>query len=311
MSRLGRAMSAAIGGIAALVPVFGLLAAASAAEPARAPGAYVLPSQSSFWSEMRSRSSFEYYLRVNGPSIGGTIHGEVGESYNPFVSGRWPVQVFHSLTYGFRIDDKTTAALEGSAVQDVARGVVDKFGYPVNPAWTLFHPAVRVSRTSMLDNSLFSMSFDATVFFPTSSFAQKQTMLFSLALDQTWNVKLPASRWSTGLNTRIQPTAYKQALPQDQYDSQRRLLFISGGPFVNFRISDRFELANTSLFDCDKYAGRDSLLDFDSASDDRVQSQLNYYSPGRMARVGAYVQSVVFQPGLDTSTVGMDLTLTF
>lgn len=237
-------------------------------------------------------------MRFNGPALGHTFQ----ESYNPYTNSIWPVQMFHSIGATHYFNKYYSLGIEGSGVQDVAYGVQNEFG-EITPQMSIFDPSLKFQRASAYENSWMHLGLGITYFIPATDFSRQQGKTGSFAFDQTWNYKPENRLWSFNLSTRLQPSFYRE-IPQGA-----QTFFFSVGHQVGYSFTDYFEIIHSSLFDLNQSGGKKSLFDFDNASLDRTQVQMNFYTPKKILRFGAYLQALVFDARFETTTIGIDLTL--
>lgn len=256
--------------------------------------------------------SGSYYVRLNGPTIG---RRKLKENYNPYLSGPDALHLFHSLSVGYRWHPLWRAGIGASGIQYITSGVRNSFGTVIDdPESLFFHPSLWITRYSLWETSLFSLSGKLSFFIPTSQFARDQTQLTSIDFSQSWNIKgLPAG-WSAALASTVEATVYRHSHRDinNPNDLDRRVLFFSAGHFIGYRISPRFGVANSSTFDIGRFSGASGLPGYNStSSDDRMQFSMNYYPAQKFMVWGAYLQAMIDRPALTKTNVGIDLSLYF
>ncbi len=282
--------------------------ATRAEEPTqRSPGAALTESESSSWEALLKNSEASLYTSVAGPSLGG---GNMGTSYNPFAGDRWPVQMYSALYLGYRLDSNWTLGAELSGVWN-ATTTTSRFGNEIQPSLSIFNPAIQLKRGNLVNIGWFDLFQTVQVFLPATEFSRiQQTMLISATLEHTYTFHPIDRRWLFGFNTRVQPTIYRQPVPQSPSEAWRQTFFVSGGHFLNYRLSQYFELLTETTFDAAHWGGSQGYLSFAPANDDRWRATMRW-TPGipLLANAGVFIQGLIFKPSLDATIVGADVTL--
>jgi hypothetical protein len=257
---------------------------------------------------IRSNSDLYVTTDFNGPSIG-RFGDNPGENYNVFQSGPWPLYLYHTLDFKYHFLPFQNFGMELSAKQDLVSGVRNEYG-EISPQFGFYDPQFWYEHSSLVENSWLRLAGQISIFPGVTDYSRENlTKLFSTAFDTTFNFKIKNYSWSAYVFNRIQPTFYRHPQKNGPYDYRRETMFFKVGHFVGYSLSNRFQLTHSSVFDCNHFSDAKSWGDLESSSDDRMKLQLNYFSPGGFLRAGAYLQTLAFQPRLNTSIVGLDLTL--
>ncbi len=257
-----------------------------------------------FFSEFANRSSFTYYTKLSGPSLGAPTL----ETYNVYTSSVWPLQLFHSLDYSYGLTTNDRIGFGVSGLNDLHVGVKDSQGNLINPSSSIFHPTISYSRDNLanLDGVVFSGGLTATI--PTSEFAISQGQILSLAFDLGLSLPIKDKHWGLSFSSRVQPTFYKDIEMTDPW-VKKQIWLVTGGHNLSYKISDQFDVTHSTSFDGDFYFNGPGT--FEPASEDRTALQLNAYTKGGALRLGFYGQTSLYSPSLLKTTVGIDLTLNF
>ncbi|MCM2277860.1 MAG: hypothetical protein NDJ89_07260 [Oligoflexia bacterium] len=252
------------------------------------------------------RSSATYFARLNGPAL----EGAPGGGYNVYAGSPWPVQLYQSLTYSYRLDRLTTVGVELSSAKGLVRDVPDSFGAPVATEWVIFHPALQLNRASLGESEQLAFYGLAQLFVPTSRFAREELRtLASVSLQPGFRLKALSGRWSGGMNTRLQATFYGST-PVTDYWKRERLLF-AAGHWLNFGLSPRLQLATSSHFDFNLETTGDRRSETGRGSDDRAEAQLNYFPFSNGSSFGVFLTCSLSSFSARTSFAGAQLTVNF
>jgi hypothetical protein len=276
--------------------------------PAAAPSSRSqLASSTSFWEDLGHRTDFNYFGQFNGPAFGRPLI----ENHNVFEEGPWPIYLYHEATLAFHPAPDFKFGMGLAATQDLAEGVNNRWGTPVKPSFTVFHPRVFASHQRIFDTGWLRLAGELSVLLPTSDYAQQERVFAGVSFNQTWNIRVPRG-WTLNFTTQVQPTFYQYELPIDYDGFQRETLFVAAGHYLSYQFNRNFELSTSSIFDARHMSNAPGgIWDFGSAAEDRLKIQLDYYHGSGIFRLGAFVQNVIARPRLDTSIVGANLTINF
>jgi hypothetical protein len=258
------------------------------------------PMERSAWDNV----DMYYGFFLNGPSIG----SDWGTTYSPFQQGTWPMYIYHTLDAQYHFDRTHLIGVEVSSHQDLTSGVTPSgWTAPVSPKFDFNDPQFWYTKKGVLNNRYFSTDAQFSVWPAVTSYSLDQMgEYFSAAVDTTWNLKLRDYRWNTYFTTRIRPTVYGTLINNDTYN--REWMYMSAGYYVGYTLSNSWQINLSGVFDCNLYADNVQLWNRGDGTDDRAQLELNYYL-GHVARIGGYFQSVVTNPSLVSSIVGLDITI--
>jgi hypothetical protein len=244
--------------------------------------------------------------QLNGPSLGTSM----SRNYNPFQNDYGPMYLYHTIDAINYLGWSDTVGVEVSAKQDFGRAVPNREGWPVTPVFTANDPQIWYRHNGVLDLPFLRVDGALSLFPGVTDYSRTQDyMLLSTALDGTYHIKTASHPWNLYFTTRVRPTFYTRKSPYFYWKQEQ--VFFSTGHYLGYRFSDRFELAHSSALDFDYYTDGSGTFLRGNAYDDRHALQLNYYIPAGYGRIGAYVQGLIAHPALETSTVGIDLTINF
>jgi hypothetical protein len=253
-----------------------------------------------------SKTDLIWTGQLNGPSLDRPF----GTNYNAFQQNYGPMYVYHTLDTIHHFDSTNNVGLELSAKQDFGHAVPGRDGFMVEPGFTLNDPQFWFRHNGVIETSWLKIDAALNVFPGLTSYSREQDyMLFSTALDGTYHIKLPDYRWNAYFSTRVRPTFYSLGGQTPYWKHEQ--LFLSTGHFVGYHFTDNYELTSSSALDLNYYADGSGRFIRGDGYDDRTQLEFNYYTSNGLIRVGAYVQSLIAEPRLETSSVGIDLTINF
>jgi hypothetical protein len=269
--------------------------------------------------QLAQRSTLNYYQQFLGP----TIAGKGGQSYNVFQEARTPYQSFHAmnLTYRFNSDwamggsiavvnayGETTSGQQNRLPGKMLR---DEF---FNARALLYVPTLKMG----IGNLYTTLAYEA----PTSVVARQTQMQHGAVLIQSFAFNLPSLRWSSGLIWQYYRAFYEENVatrPADFYFPgslpervARQTTIVSGGPYLSYRISDRWGLSSSVTFDWDQRGLQTDTQNFNNNLPDRARLGVSYF-PGQLkqlSNVGLFTQGLLkYTP--DTQVLGAEFALRF
>jgi hypothetical protein len=263
-------------------------------------------------SELRQaldKMDLYYTGNFSGPSLG----SDPSRTWNAFGRSQDTPYVYHTLDFNYHFDRQNLVGFEVAAKHDMREYTQPSPpGYIPNnpdPIWSWQDPQFWYKRSSILDMRYFWTDTMLSIF-PGMTDYSANTMgkIASFAWDTTWNMKLRDYRWTLYFTSRVMPTVYSDRVQGADDFAMRDWMYLSAGYYLGYRLAPSWQINTTAVFDC----GVQSTLDQDfyhtDAYDDRVGFELNYYV-GRLARIGTYVQTIVTDPTLDKTIVGLDVTV--
>jgi hypothetical protein len=270
-------------------------------------------------------TTLSYYQQFLGP----TPVGSGAETYNVFQegidspgTGRAPLQSFHAANLRHQLTPNWAFGATLSAVNGYTREVqnVNDRGdvYTNTPDWLFFNargyvsvPALRLSFGTLYT----TLSYE----FPTSNISKEDEMRWGWVAAQSFALNLPSVRWSAGLMGQVYRIYYENNVKPPPFAPELggrptplQTLIVSGGPYLNYRFSDRWMLGSIVTFDWDQRGVQSSTRDFNNNLSDRARMTLSYF-PQRfrvLQSVGLFSQALLkYRP--ETMALGADFSLRF
>ncbi len=270
-------------------------------------------------------TSLSYYQQFLGP----TPVGSGSETYNVFQegidspgTGRAPLQSFHALNLRHQITQDWAIGTTLSAVNGYTREVRnenDKGEVYTNTSDWLFFNARAYVNVPSLALSFGTLYTTLSYEHPTSNISKDDEMRWAWVVAQSFALNLPSVNWSAGLMGQVYRMYYQNNVKAPPFPVEfggrptpLQTMIVSGGPYVNYRFSDRWMLGSVVTFDWDQRGVQSSTQDFNNNLSDRARLTLSYF-PQKipfLKSVGLFTQTLLkFRP--ETSAIGADLTLRF
>jgi hypothetical protein len=278
-----------------------------------------------FGSMLLQRTSLSYYHMFLGPTLGGNMN----ETYNVFQegtdqpnTGRAPLQSFQSALLRFDISNDWAVGASLAVSNGYTNEVVnrDQRGNVTNRPDSQFYnarahlymPSFQLGNTVKIYSTL---SYEA----PTSVISRDDQMKFGAVLTENFAlITSPMSKWSGGVTGQIYRMFYENnqkgvpgCSPLDCTPTQLQTQIVTISPYVNYRISDKWNWGNMLILDWDQRGVQANSREFNNNLPHRVRTTISYY-PNRfnITNVGVFTQALVkFRP--DTTAVGAEVALRF
>lgn len=283
--------------------------------------------QKSLGKRLLENTSLTYYQQFLGP----TAAGRGGETYNVFQeatdipnTGRAPMQSFHAVNLRHQINTDWAVGATLSATNGYTKEVVNKDEngndlLPNKPATQFFNARAYVSLPPLatrVGTFYTTLSYEA----PTSEISKDNEMRYGWVAAQSFAFNLPDIRWSAGLMGQVYRMYYKNNVQMPAKACETcipspvalQTMIVSGGPYVNYRFSDKWMLGSVITFDWDQRGVQSGSRDFNNNLPHRGRVNLTYF-PQKIK----YLQSVgLFSQALlkyrnDTTAFGADFSLRF
>lgn len=280
--------------------------------------------KSSFGSMLLERTSLSYYHMFLGPTLGGPAN----ETYNVFQegvdqpnTGHAPLQSFQSALLRFDIN----------ANWGVGAGLAMSNGYTGEVENRTSQGSVTNSPDSQFYNARFHLympSWDwglATLYStfsyeaPTSVISRDDNMKFGLVLTENLALKTAvSSKWGGGVTGQIYRMFYENnqkavpgCHPLDCTPTQLQTQIITISPYVNYRISDKWNWGNMLILDWDQRGVQANSREFNNNLPHRVRTTISYYPNAyKITNVGVFAQALAkFRS--DTTALGAEIAFRF
>ncbi len=277
-----------------------------------------------FMGTLLQKTSLSYYHMFLGPTLGGPSN----ETYNVFQegvdnpnTGRAPLQSFQSALLRFDITESwgigASLAMSNGYTQEVVnRG---ERGTVTNNAESQFYNARAHLYMPSFDLGIANLYSTFSYEAPTSEISKDDEMKFGLVLTENLSFKSdPTTKWSAGVTGQIYRMFYENdqkaipgCNPLDCTPTQLQTQIITVSPYVNYRISDKWNWGNMLILDWDQRGVQANSREFNNNLPHRVRTTISYY-PNRfkITNIGVFTQALVkFRP--DTTAVGAELAMRF
>jgi hypothetical protein len=276
--------------------------------------------QKNIFYKVKEATSLTYYHQFLGP----TLSGPGNVTYNVFQegmdtprSGRSPLQSFHAANLRFQINPHWAVGTSLAAVDAYTRQVENRGGVINTPQGTFFNARAYISTPAIETpvGSLFStISYEA----PTSVISRNDNMLWGWVLTESFAFKSPNPNWAFGLMGQYYRTyfSYKNNMRPPPFPggfaTPVQTVIVSGGPYVNYRFNDHWQLGSLFTFDWDQRGLQTDTSEFNNNLPHRGRLTLSYF-PSKikyLTSVGVFSQALLkYRP--ETTAMGADFSLKF
>ena len=269
--------------------------------------------QQSLRQRILTNTSLSYYHQILGP----TLSGPSGETYNVFQESRSPYQSFHAANLRHQINNNWALGLSIAAVNAYGDTVTNqqtgiKSETKVRDEFFNARAFVSIPSLNTRLGTLFTtVSYEA----PTSVFSRTNNMRYGAVLAQSFAFTLPSVKWTAGLMWQYYRMVYEENVvpPQNGYLSlARQTTIVSGGPYVGYRLNDRWGFNSSLTFDWDQRGNQTGTGSFNNNLPDRARVGVSYYPSKikQIANVGLFTQSLI-KYSADTQAIGGEVALKF
>lgn len=278
-----------------------------------------------FGGMLLERTSLSYYHMFLGPALGGPTN----ETYNVFQegtdqpnTGRAPLQSFQSALLRFDITKDWGVGASLAMSNGYTGEVVNKSpnGDIVNTPDNIFFNARAHLYVPSFDLGFANLHTTFSYEAPTSVISRDDNMHLGLVLTNNLAIKTDlASKWAGGITGQLYRMFYghdnQKKVPGCDPDicipTQLQTQIITISPYVNYRISDKWNFGNMAIFDWDQRGVQANSREFNNNLPHRVRSTLSYY-PQRfyITNVGVFAQALMkFRPS--STAIGAEVAFRF
>lgn len=281
--------------------------------------------QKSLGRRLWENTTLGYYQQFLGP----TASGGGGNTYNVFQegldtpnSGFAPMQSFHAVNLRHQITTDWAIGATLSAANGWTKEVENKDRngqtFTNSPDSEFFNARAYVSLPSwktFVGTLYTTLSYE----FPTSSISKEDEMRFGWVASNSFGFNLPNVRWNVGLMSQIYRMYYKNNVKAPPFSpalggrpTPLQTLIVSGGPYVNYRFNDKWQMGSVVTMDWDQRGVQSGSRDFNNNLSHRGRLSLTYF-PQRikyLQSIGLFTQALLkFRP--ETTAIGADLAVRF
>ncbi|MGE3608070.1 MAG: hypothetical protein AB7I27_00685 [Bacteriovoracaceae bacterium] len=264
--------------------------------------------QKSLGKRILQNTSLNYYQQFLGP----TATGPTNETYNVFQSGRAPLQSFHSANLRHQINNDWAIGATLAATNGYTKEVRTSDGYVNKPDTSWYNSRAYVSLPALQTKPV-TLFTTASYEFATSNISKEDEMRYGLVLNNSLAFNVPSYKWAMGIMTQVYRMYYKNNVmyKPGYYPVQNQTLIISGGPYLNYRFSDKWLATSLLTFDWDQRGTQTGSRDFNNNLPDRGRVGITYFPNIKyLSSVGLFSQALLkFRPS--TTAFGAELALRF
>ena len=267
------------------------------------------PDDKTDWKEFFNNVHGSYGLSFMGPRIAGSGN----ETYNIYIPDVAPVQLSHTWQLGVQVNPDLQLGISQFAIQNVSDHVVGTTGTIRGRSFEMYDPEIYANFPNLIQVPGWFVFTSAKFSVPITKASQDKLKITQITIDQSWTTSNPASNWSFGVSAELQPIFY--ADPRPASVQNRKTLYASIGHLISYRISPSVNIQSTSTIDLD-HRSPDPMGPFNLTSNLDDTSRLSLYlnpqwSNSFFVSLGGYFQFLLWKPGMETSILGMDFTISF
>lgn len=280
--------------------------------------------QKSLGRRLWENTSLGYYQQFLGPTAtgGGNTYNVFQEGLDTPNSGFAPMQSFHAVNLRHQINTNWAVGATLSAVNGYTREVENKDRkgqtFTNRPETDFFNARAYVTLPTLrlAPGTLYStLSYE----FPTSNPSKEDEMRFGWVASNSFSFNVPNVRWNVGLISQVYRIYYKNNVKPAPFSpalggrpTPLQTLIVSGGPYVNYRFNDKWQVGSVVTMDWDQRGAQTGTRDFNNNLSNRGRVSLTYF-PQKikyLQSVGLFSQMLLkFRP--ETTAFGADLAVRF
>ncbi|MBY0516306.1 MAG: hypothetical protein K2P81_05325 [Bacteriovoracaceae bacterium] len=265
---------------------------------------------SALWRKFTDQFSLSYYVSMMGP----TLNGPMNQTYNVFLDGRSPIQLFHGINLRWQFDPKWAVGFTAAGVQHITKSVTDK-GVVNNNNSSMFNSRAYLATPPVELGPVATMFNTFAIEFPTTPGSVENEMKYGLVLSQSLTFKLPPSPLTAGWLTQLIRYKYRRATLPPPFigglPTPLQTTLITTGPYFNYQLAPQWQIASLLSFDWDQRGSQTDTLRFNNNLHDRVRLAINYFFQTKpFTHVGLYTQALT-NYSQATTIIGLDFSLKF
>jgi len=270
--------------------------------------------------------SFTYYFSYLGPSPGLGY----GETFNVFrdETKPSPQQMLHSMNLRYTINPRWAFGATLAGVNDTTKrartGSYIFYGATVADNRTIYtyneneREWFNARTYVQLPNWNFSWGYltsQVAAELPTSNAAKEEGLRYGVVITESLGIYAPEPRISYGINLQmvryvqrnnVLPPPFVGGLP-----TPLQTFLMTVGPYANYSISDRWQLATALSFDWDQ-RGREPITQLNANLPDRGRLAFNrLFTDSIFGHVGVFMQFLLLPMESETTVLGLDFTIRF
>jgi hypothetical protein len=266
---------------------------------------------SALWNKFTQQFSLSYYLSMMGP----TLNGPTNQTYNVFLDGKAPIQLFHGINLRWQFDPKWAVGFTTAGVQHITQTVTNDNGIVNNNDSSMFNSRFYLATPGVKLGSVASMFNTFAIELASTPGSVENEMKYGLVLSQSLTFKLPPSPLTAGWLTQIIRYKYHRATLPPPFigglPTPLQTTLITTGPYFNYQLAQQWQIATLLSFDWDQRGSQTDTLKFNNNLQDRVRLAINYFFQTKpFTHVGFYTQALT-NYSQATTIIGLDFSLKF
>ncbi len=268
--------------------------------------------------KIKKATTLTYYHQFLGP----TLKGSSNETYNVFQeglnqpgTGRAPLQSFHAVNLKFQINEDWLLGTGLAAVNSYTEEVKNKGGLVNRPETSFFNLRTYISppkfKTSF--GELFSTwSYEA----PTSVTSRNDEMQWGLVINESFSFYSANPSISYGLMAQYYRSYFshskntKEAPFPGGLPTELQTVIISGGPYLNYRFSDKWQIGSLLTFDWDQKGPKTDTTKYNNNLPHRGRIGISYFPNliRPVTSIGLFTQALL-KFRRETTAIGFEFAM--
>jgi hypothetical protein len=253
--------------------------------------------------------NLNYYMQVLGPSPALPSN----QTYNVFIESKSPLQMFHAAGLVYQLPKNFAISATFAGITHFSESVKTETGKVENES-LLFNPRLNMILPGL--RSTYATFYHTLGYeFSANTLSREDEMKRGYVLSQSIAFSTPvSSNWSFGLLSQVIRYEYesnvKPAPCTGCFSIPLQTLIASTGPYVNYRISDKWMVYNIVTFDWDQRGEQTGTTNFNNNLPDRFRLGIKYFPQKPLlglGYVGLFTQGLL-KTSSETTVIGADLS---
>lgn len=272
--------------------------------------------QRSGLSKFLEKTNLSYYQQFLGPTLGGPsmqTYNVFQEGINVPRSGQAPMQSFHALNLRYNFNSDWAIGSTISMANGYTEEVRTRDGRTNSPKPEWFNTRAYLSLPSWktpIGTFFTTLAFEV----PTSSISKEDDMTYGYVISENLAFNMPNMKWMAGLTGQMYRINYMNNIKRTPGFApiQLQTLIFSGGPYLNYRLNDRWMLGSSVALDWDQKGIQTGSREFGNNLPHRGRLTASYFpsSIKYLTSVGVFSQALLKYRS-DTTVLGAEFGVRF
>lgn len=278
----------------------------------------VFSGRKSSFIDMMRKTSFRYFMSFTGP----TLKGRKGDTtYSKFqtgfdrngkkLDGAQSINAFHNVGLSYQYTKNLRFSLSYS--YDTFHGDDVKFRWPDGSEaqrttrGSQYDPRVMFFLSNIYQNKFLGFSSGLGFDIPLIDSSRDNKLNTTLVLSPSLYFKKVHWKFQTGINSMIEKFFYQEQERVNSYNL--KTLSIVVAPYLNYRLSNKWQLNSRVEFDWDQRAEQTNTTNFGHNMVNSYRLGFTHLSTQAM-NWGSFLEAIIGDTKLETTSVGAFFSLT-